>query len=196
MQSAPGWPRPPCTARPRLHTSILCLTPRCRPHSSRSKRHLHTCTTGNSTAAAFTTFTAALSTDVHSDTWTSSTADPRPGSTANHAATAPHTTDVSATAGDAAAAGNSATLANTAFYTVTAANTTAAASTTNPNTSADTTVAAGAYATAAASSTICPKFTAAAHKTRQPTNITAASLTQHHFFTAAGHVATTYSYTD
>ena len=29
------------TARPRPHTSILCLTPRCRPHSRRCNRHLH-----------------------------------------------------------------------------------------------------------------------------------------------------------
>ena len=42
MHQAPVWPRPPRTARPRLHTSILCHTPRGRHHSSRSKTHLHT----------------------------------------------------------------------------------------------------------------------------------------------------------
>ena len=36
------WPRQPCTARPQPHTRILCLTHRCRPHSSRCNRHLHT----------------------------------------------------------------------------------------------------------------------------------------------------------
>ena len=60
----------------------LCLTPRCRPHCSRCNRHLHTY-------------------HRHSDTWRSSTADPRPGFTAKHAATAPHDSDVSTIANSA-----------------------------------------------------------------------------------------------
>ena len=83
-------------------------------------RDIYTCTTGTSTGAAFTTFTVALPTDIYSDTWTSSTADPQPGSIANRSATAPHAT--------AAAAGNSTTSDNT---TVAAAHATTAASSTN-----------------------------------------------------------------
>ena len=107
------------------HYPILWLTPQCRPHSSRCNRHLHTST---STAAPFTAFTAALSTDIYSATGTSSAAYPCPGSTTEHAATASHVSDGSTTA----AAAN--TSADTAFHTVTAANTaSAAAHTTSRN---------------------------------------------------------------
>ena len=75
-------------------------------------QHIFTHVTSTSTAAAFTTFTAALSTDIYPATCTSSTADPRPGSTAEHAVTALHASDVSTTAVDAAAtAGDSTTSA-------------------------------------------------------------------------------------
>ena len=161
--------------------------------------YIYTHTTSVSTAAAFKTFTAALSTDIYSGTCTNST-DPQPGSTAKHAATAPHASDGSATAANAATAGNTTTSAKIAFHTVTAANTVAAAA--NTNTSADKAAAHTAackhvYITTwhhSAPSTNCPKFTAAAHTTPQPTNIKASSLTGNHFLPAAGHVATSYSH--
>ena len=136
--------------------------------------------TGTSTAAAFTTFTEALLTDIYSATCSSLTADLWPGSTAKHAVTAPHASDVSTTS------------PNAALHTVTAANTTAAA---NTKTSADT-AAAVVHTTAASSSTKCPQFTAAAHTATQPTNITATTVKEHHFLPAVGHVTTHYSHRD
>ena len=110
---------------------------------------IYPCTTRTSTEAAFTTFTAALQTDIYTAICTGTTADPGPGSTAKHAVTAAHVGDVSTAA----------------------ANSTSAIAT-NKNTSAHTpeaaahTPAAAAHTPVAASSTNCPKFRAAGHATR------------------------------
>ena len=102
---------------------------------------IYTSSTRTATAAAFTTFTAALPTDNYTATCTGATAVPE------HAVRTAHTTAVAA------------------------AHTTAAA---------------------AAHTTNCPRFRAAAHPKRQPTNYTTASITQRKFLPAAGHVATSH----
>ena len=92
--------------------------------------------------------------NIYTATCTYATADPGPGSTPKHAVTAAHS-----------AAGHTPSTAEAAHTTAT----TAAVHTTA--------TAAAAHTTATASSTNCPRFRAAAHTTRQPTNSTTAIIT-------------------